>query len=189
MPQLSQAALGEPFIAPDSQVADARAPRRLAPKIVWDGPQNVSINVAAEDQLRALYGTKAEEAAEAILRSALNSLGEKGAQYLDLMPAMAVELEPRDAVEAMLVTQMAATHVAMTHMSLRLHHTTSFEMREAFERSMTRLSRTFLAQMDQLKKYRSTAQHTVRVERVVVNEGGQAIVGDVSYRRGEDGEK
>jgi hypothetical protein len=62
-------------------------------------------------------------------------------------------------------------------------------MREAFERSMTRLSRTFLAQMDELKKYRATAQQVVRVERVVVNEGGQAIVGEISYRRGEDGEK
>jgi hypothetical protein len=189
MPQLSQATLGEPFVVPDAQEPGVLTPSRLAPKIVRDGPQNVSINVAAEDQLRTLYGTRTEEAAEAILKSALNSLGEKGAQYLDLMPAMAVELEPRDAVEAMLVTQMAATHVAMTHMSLRLHHATSFEMREAFERSMTRLSRTFLAQMDQLKKYRSTAQQVVRVERVVVNEGGQAIVGDVSYRRGEDGEK
>jgi hypothetical protein len=189
MPQLSQATLGEPFIAPDAQEPGELAPSRQAPKIVRDGPQNVSINVAAEDQLRTLYGTKTEEAAEAILKSALNSLGEKGDEYLELMPAMAVEMEPRDAVEAMLVTQMAATHVAMTQMSLKLHHASSFQMREAFERSMTRLSRTFLAQMDQLKRYRSTAQQTVRVERVVVNEGGQAIVGDVSYRRGEDSEK
>jgi hypothetical protein len=145
--------------------------------------------VAQEDQLRTLYGTRTEEAAAAILKSALNALGEKGADYFELMPAMAVEMEPRDAVESMLVTQMAATHVAMTQMSLKLHHASSFQMREAFERSMTRLSRTFLAQMDELKKYRSTAQQVVRVERVVVNEGGQAIVGDVSYRRGEDGEK
>jgi hypothetical protein len=47
-------------------------------------------------------------------------------------------------------------------------------MRESFERSMTRLSRSFLAQMDQLKKYRAKAQQIVRVERVEVNEGGQA---------------
>jgi hypothetical protein len=97
--------------------------------------------------------------------------------------------EPRDAVEAMLVTQMAATHVAMTTMSLKLHHASSFQMRESFERSMTRLSRSFLAQMDQLKKYRAKAQQVVRVERVEVNEGGQAIVGDVSYRRGERDER
>jgi hypothetical protein len=48
---------------------------------------------------------------------------------------------------------------------------------------MTRLSRTYLAQMDALKKYRAKAQQVVRVERVNVESGGQAIVGDVSGRR------
>ena len=42
-------------------------------------------------------------------------------------------------------------------------------------------TRTYLAQMDALKKYRAKAQQTVRVERVTVNEGGQAIVGDVTH--------
>ncbi|WP_216825867.1 hypothetical protein [Sulfitobacter sp. SK012] len=42
-------------------------------------------------------------------------------------------------------------------------------------------SRTYLAQMDALKKYRAKAQQTVRVERVSVHEGGQAIVGDVNH--------
>jgi hypothetical protein len=46
---------------------------------------------------------------------------------------------------------------------------------------MTRLSRTYLAQMDAIKKYRAKAQQTVRVERVTVHEGGQAIVGDVTH--------
>lgn len=54
---------------------------------------------------------------------------------------------------------------------------------------MTRLSRTFIAQMDALKKYRATAQQTVRVERVTVNEGGQAIVGSVNHGGRADHEK
>ena len=58
---------------------------------------------------------------------------------------------------------------------------TNYQARESQERSMTRLSRTYLAQMDTLKKYRAKAQQTVRVERVTVNEGGQAIVGDVTH--------
>jgi hypothetical protein len=33
--------------------------------------------------------------------------------------------------------------------------------------------------MDALKKYRAKAQQVVRVERVTVEEGGQAIVGNV----------
>ena len=58
---------------------------------------------------------------------------------------------------------------------------TMSKIRESNERSMTRLSRTYLAQMDALKKYRANVQQVVRVERVTVNEGGQAIVGDVHH--------
>jgi hypothetical protein len=175
---------------PDKQSRDGQVTKpRKPPKIVFTEERGATITLDNKEQLQELYGTKTYEAANAILLSAVNSFGENASQFLDLMPAMAVEMEPRDAVEAMLVTQMAATHVAMTTMSLKLHHATSFQMREAFERSMTRLSRSFLAQMDQLKKYRARAQQVVRVERVEVNDGGQAIVGDVSYRRGEDDER
>ena len=46
---------------------------------------------------------------------------------------------------------------------------------------MSRLSRTYLAQMEALKKHRAEAQQTVRVERVTVESGGQAVVGSVQY--------
>jgi len=161
---------------------------RKAPRIERVGERETSINLAEPDQLETLFGTRTFEAAEAILRSGLNSFGEEGFDYFELVPAMAVEMEPQDAVEAMLVTQMAVTHFAMTQMSLKMHHAPSYQMQESYERSMTRLGRTYLAQMEQLKKYRAKAQQVVRVERVEVKEGGQAIVGDVSYRRGEDGE-
>ena len=88
-------------------------------------------------------------------------------------------MEPKDAVEVMLVCQPVATHVAMTSLSAKVMDATSPQLREGYERSMTRLSRTFLAQMDALKRYRAKAHQTVRVERVTVNEGGQAIVGHV----------
>ena len=93
---------------------------------------------------------------------------------------MFAEIEPRDALEAMLVSQMTATHVAMTTLMERMTYQETFEVREAYERSATRLSRTYLAQMEVLKKHRAKAQQTVRVERVNVESGGQAIVGDVS---------
>ncbi len=97
---------------------------------------------------------------------------------------MFAELEPRDAIEAMLIAQMTATHVAMTTLAEKLSYQSMYQLRESYERSMTRLSRTYLAQMDALKKYRAKAQQVVRVERVTVNEGGQAIVGDVSHSGG-----
>ena len=79
---------------------------------------------------------------------------------------------------------MTATHLAITTMSQKFHHASSPELREAYERSMTRLSRTFLSQMDSIKKYRAKAQQVVRVEGVNVSEGGQAIIGDVNPGRG-----
>ena len=128
-----------------------------------------------------LMGTKTEDAAMGIMLSAINALGATGKNYRALASAIFAELEPQDAVEAMLIAQMTATHTLMTGLAGRVADQTHAHVRESQERSMTRLSRTYLAQMDALKKYRAKAQQTVRVERVTVHDGGQAIVGDVNH--------
>ena len=47
---------------------------------------------------------------------------------------------------------------------------------------------SYAAQMDTLKRYRSKGQQTVRVERVTVESGGQAVVGNVETGgRGREG--
>jgi len=154
---------------------------RTAPKLERDDEQSLTVRCSDKDQVRQLYGMKTNEGANLLLEMALQAFGSKAMTYMELMPAMAVEMEPQDAVEAMLVTQMTATHLAMCSMSQKSIQAGSYAVRESYERSMTRLSRTFLAQMDSLKKYRAKAQQTVRVERVNVESGGQAIVGDVSH--------
>ncbi len=136
-----------------------------------------------------LMGTKTQDAAKDIMLSAMNALGTSGANYRTLASAIFAELEPRDAVEAMLIAQMTATHTLMTTLAGRVADQTNAQVRESQERSMTRLSRTYLAQMDALKKYRAKAQQVVRVERVTVHDGGQAIVGDVSHGGRADNEK
>lgn len=143
----------------------------------------VHVSVDADDAFRNLFNVETEAAAAGMMTSLLNALGRSGENYRDMAAAMLVELAPRDAIEGMLVSQMTATHVAMTSISQKVADTSAgYQVREAYERSMTRLSRTYLAQMDALKKYRAKAQQTVRVERVNVESGGQAIVGDVSAR-------
>jgi hypothetical protein len=49
--------------------------------------------------------------------------------------------------------------------------------------------RTFTTQLEALKKYRSVGDQTVRVEHVTVNEGGQAIVGNVTTGGGGERRK
>lgn len=149
----------------------------------------VQIETGDPNTLINLFNVKTYQAASGLMTSAINALGRSGEPYRDMMAAMQAELGPRDAAEAMLITQMAATHVAMTTLSQKMMDAGSGQMRESCERSVSRLSRTYLAQMDALKKYRAKAQQTVRVERVTVNEGGQAIVGDVTHGGSPSDEK
>jgi hypothetical protein len=154
---------------------------RTYPKIdtMKDGKLNV---VCSHDfSFEGLMGMKTQDAAKGVLLSAINAMGMNGEVYQTLASAIFAELEPRDAIEAMLIAQMTATHTLMTTLAGRAADQTNFQVREAQERSMTRLSRTYIAQMDAIKKYRAKAQQTVRVERVTVHEGGQAIVGDVTH--------
>lgn len=96
-------------------------------------------------------------------------------------------MEPQDAAEALLCMQMAAIHQSTMMLARRLNHVENIPQQDAAERALNKLARTFSAQMDTLKRYRSKGQQTVRVERVTVQEGGQAIVGAVETGgRGRD---
>ncbi|MDQ2092745.1 hypothetical protein NOI20_01315 [Rhodobacteraceae bacterium 10Alg 79] len=88
-------------------------------------------------------------------------------------------MKPEDAAEALILAQMAAIHQATMMLARRLNHVENISQQDAAERALNKLSRTFAAQMDTLKRYRTKGQQIVRVERVTVNEGGQAIVGNV----------
>lgn len=90
-------------------------------------------------------------------------------------------MEPRDAAEALLLTQMAATHQATMMLARRLNHVENIQQQDAAERALNKTARTFAAQMDTLKRYRSKGQQTVRVERVTVEPGAQAVVGNVTH--------
>jgi len=96
-------------------------------------------------------------------------------------------MNPEDAAETLLLAQMAAIHQATMMMARRLNHVENIPQQDAAERALNKLARSYAAQMDTLKRYRSKGQQTVRVERVTVNEGGQAIVGSVDRGgRGHD---
>jgi hypothetical protein len=90
-------------------------------------------------------------------------------------------IEPRDQMEAMLAAQMAVVHNATMTFARRLSHVDNIKQQDSAERAFNKLARTFAAQLEALKRYRSAGDQTVRVEHVTVNEGGQAIVGNVSH--------
>jgi hypothetical protein len=96
-------------------------------------------------------------------------------------------VEPRDQLECMLAAQMGAIHMLTMDFACRLANADNFPQKDFAERTLNKLARTFAAQMETLKHYRSNGEQRVTVEHVTVNEGGKAIVGNVTH--GGAGEK
>jgi hypothetical protein len=136
------------------------------PKLRKDDDGVVQVDFSDCCNPKELYGVNTIGVIEGLIGSGINILGAQGESNMEFVPSLLAELKPRDATEAMLITQMAGTHFAVAETSRRMMDAPTFQLRESYERSTTRLSRTFLAQMDTLKKYRAKAQQVVRVERV-----------------------
>ena len=99
---------------------------------------------------------------------------------LNFMLAVVKGVEPKDQVEAMLAAQMAAVHNATMTFARRLAHVETIPQQDSAERAFNKLARTFVSQVEALKRYRTGGEQKVTVEHVTVNEGGQAIVGTVT---------
>jgi hypothetical protein len=82
---------------------------------------------------------------------------------------------------------MAAVHMATMTFARRLAHVQNIPQQDSAERAFNKLARTFSAQVEALKRYRTGGEQRVTVEHVTVNEGGQAIVGNVAHRGGGNG--
>ena len=92
--------------------------------------------------------------------------------------------KPKDQFEAMLAAQMAAIHTATMKLTRQLANVDTIERQDSAERALNKLARTFAMQMEALKRYRTGGEQKVTVQHVSVNEGGQAIVGNVNQAAG-----
>src|SRR6516164_9987824 len=99
---------------------------------------------------------------------------------LNFMLSVIKGIEPRDQLEAMLAAQMAAVHVA----------TMTFACKQAPVNvsAFNKLIRTFVMQMEALKRYRA-AEQKVTLQHVSVTEGGQAIIGNVTHAPRKSGQE
>jgi hypothetical protein len=152
-----------------------------------DGVQHISADIP----LLEAVGTTDPDFLDGILRQLANA-GSRGGkvdeQGLNFMLSVVKGVKPRDQVEALLAAQMAVVHAATMTFALRLRHVKTIPQQDSAERAFNKLARTFAAQVEALKRYRSRGDQTVRVEHVTVNEGGQAIVGNVAHRGGGNGD-
>jgi hypothetical protein len=105
---------------------------------------------------------------------------------LNFMLSVVKGIKPRDQIEAMLAAQMAAVHATTMKFFPILAEADHIMHRDSAERTLNRLMRTFVSQMEALKRYRTGGEQTVTVQHVNVGEGGQAIVGNVTQERREE---
>ena len=93
------------------------------------------------------------------------------------------DIGPRNGLESMLAAQMVSVHrVAMRLLSSGSSGEQSLDVATFRLNHASRLMRLFALQMDTLDRYRGKApsEQKVTVERVHVNDGWQAVVGNVT---------
>jgi hypothetical protein len=66
----------------------------------------------------------------------------------------------------------------------RLAHVDNLPQQDSAQNAFNKLARTFAAQVEALKRYRSGGEQKMTVQHVHVAEGGQAIVGNVNAPEG-----
>ncbi len=94
--------------------------------------------------------------------------------------AMIEAAAPRDEIEGALAVQMACTHTAAMAVLAKLDVAFATEKRvAAFGSAAARLMRAYATQLEVLRRLRTGGQQFVRAEHVHVNDGGQAVIGNV----------
>ena len=87
---------------------------------------------------------------------------------------------PKDEIEAALAVQMACTHTAAMAVLAKLDVAFATERRVvAFGSAAARLMRAYATQVEVLRRLRNGGHQYVRVEHVQINDGGQAVIGNL----------
>jgi hypothetical protein len=143
-------------------------------------------------RLQDAFGTHSDEFALKQLNSLATMARESGdgtvdSYGLNSMLASVDGARPQNEAEGMLAVQMATTHAFAMTCLRRANGADTIPQLEANGNLATKMLRTYAAQVEALAKLRRGGEQRVVVQHVNVNEGGQAIVGDVHNARGGGG--
>jgi len=98
-------------------------------------------------------------------------------------------INPNDTVEAMLASQMITTHNAAMKAyakaeSYNMKNDIAYKKLSIASTSLgNKLMRTYTMQMDSLNRYRGKGQQKITVEYLNINDGGKAVIGNVSSQK------
>jgi len=139
------------------------------------------------DRLKAALGTASMEFVEATLfqLQAAARLPNSGVSEIAVNAALSmIESEqPRNETECAIVIQMACVHSATMVVLGRIGGGHGGDRHVlAAATAASRLSRTFAILVETLRRLRTGSSQVIRIERVDVREGGQAVIGNIGAR-------
>jgi hypothetical protein len=102
------------------------------------------------------------------------------ANNLAFMISMVRSIRPRDSIEAMLVAQMVSIHLMAMRCAYYLANAEDVARQDSSARALGKLARVFPVQIDALNRYRNNGEPAITVQNVSVQDGGKAIVGNVT---------
>jgi len=174
---------------------DARHPRaRTGIKVI--GKKSVNLvqphtdNLGWQIRLQDALGTCSPSFVDTELKRILNVLRDANGIDPDAVDAVFAVLDgqkPKDEIEALLIIQMAVTHALAMKKAGLLNRVKEIPQQDSAALVLSRLTRTFTAQVEALTKLRRGGEQKVIVEHVHVYPGGQAIVGSVTHTGGPGG--
>lgn len=143
-------------------------------------------------RLKAALGTASLEFVDATLvqLQAAARLPNSGVSEVAVNSALAmIEAEqPRGETECALIIQMACVHSATMAVLGRLGGGHGGDRHVlAAATAASRLSRTFAILVETLRRLRSGGSQVIRIERVEVRDGGQAVIGNITRANSHEG--
>jgi hypothetical protein len=150
-------------------------------------PIEVRLGEAEPNTLRAIGGSKSDRFNNTIANSMIGtgwfppgqSDEDRSRQIFAAVTALQA-FKPADEIEAMLAAQALAMHYASMECSRRaMIPDQPFEAACKLRKDAANMARAMTDMLDALDRKRGKGPQVVRVERVVVHEGGRAIVGNV----------
>ncbi|MET4636579.1 hypothetical protein [Kaistia defluvii] len=172
---------------------DRTQPIKVTMEIQPDGPPVIGCPHNDADgfmvHLRETFGGGSNDFAWRQLGLVRTAVNATDAEEMNAALAFIGGIQPNDQIEAALAVQMLGTHEASVRLLATAMKAGHIDSIERYVNMATKMQRTFTAQVEAMKRYRSSGVQTIRVQHqnVTVENGGQAIVGDVHRGGGPQG--
>lgn len=180
----NMAVLSNKNIEPTADSAQSESILKVSERPDGNGANIVGTEEEISDKLSKTLGTTDTECGKFLIQQVHDAHPDRrkqnAAEVINQVTPLLHAIEPRDELEGMLAVQMVGIHNLTMEMMNRasIQDQTVEGVNNNINR-ITKLSRTFVAQLEALDRHRNKGQQKMTVEHVHINKGGQAIIGNI----------